>query len=63
MNWGGAAISNATWSGPKLCDLLTHLGWDEEKFPSVKHVWADGEFLFSPVSVRHERLGSILMRL
>ncbi|XP_063690651.1 sulfite oxidase-like [Bolinopsis microptera] len=42
MNWGGAAISNATWSGPKLCDLLNHLGWDEEKYPAVKHVWADG---------------------
>ena len=45
MNWGGAAISNATWSGPKLCDLLNHLGWDEDKYPAVKHVWADGSFI------------------
>ena len=48
MDWGGAAISNATWTGPKLCDVLEHLGWSEEKYPNVRHVCVDGRSTFEP---------------
>ena len=43
MDWGGAAISNATWTGPRLRDVLGHLGWKEADNPAAKHVWVDGK--------------------
>lgn len=39
--WGAAAISNAEWSGAKLCDVLKSQGIDL-KDPRVKHVQFEG---------------------
>ncbi|XP_074603734.1 sulfite oxidase-like [Brevipalpus obovatus] len=39
--WGGAAISNAQWSGARLCDVLRFLGIDLND-PRIKHVQFEG---------------------
>lgn len=26
LSWGAAAVGNAIWSGPKLCDILNQMG-------------------------------------
>uniref|UniRef100_A0A2P2I5P2 Sulfite oxidase n=1 Tax=Hirondellea gigas TaxID=1518452 RepID=A0A2P2I5P2_9CRUS len=41
LNWGAAAISNATWSGARLCDVLKQAGFDE-KNTTAKHVQFEG---------------------
>lgn len=35
LSWGAAAVGNAQWSGPKLCDILAHLN---VKSDEVRHV-------------------------
>ena len=36
LSWGPAAISNATWSGARLCDVLKACGLEEGT--TAKHV-------------------------
>ena len=48
MNWGGAAISNAVWEGPRLRDVLLSVGFSEDKYPNIKHVCIDGMYQSSP---------------
>ncbi len=40
LNWGTSAISNATWTGVKLADVLAAAGAKEEQ---VEHVHFQGE--------------------
>ncbi|XP_014248665.1 probable sulfite oxidase, mitochondrial [Cimex lectularius] len=40
LNWTHAAIGNATWSGPKLLDVLKSLGLDDN--PEAQHVQFEG---------------------
>ncbi|KAL1122967.1 hypothetical protein AAG570_003291 [Ranatra chinensis] len=40
LNWGHAAIGNATWTGVKLCDLLKHLGLKDDT--TALHVQFEG---------------------
>lgn len=37
LDWGQAAIGNATWSGTRLYDVLTSLGLKEDD-PRAKHI-------------------------
>ncbi|XP_046685969.1 sulfite oxidase, mitochondrial [Homalodisca vitripennis] len=41
LEWGSAAIGNATWSGARLYDVLTSLGLKEDD-PRVRHIQFDG---------------------
>lgn len=41
LSWGAAAISNATWSGARLCDVLRAAGVTEEN-TRAKHVQFEG---------------------
>lgn len=41
MDWGAAAIGNATWSGARLTDVLLYLGVNLND-PRVNHVIFDG---------------------
>lgn len=41
LNWGAAAISNATWSGARLSDVLKYAGLSESN-PTVKHIQFEG---------------------
>lgn len=38
LSWGSAAVGNAVWSGPKLCDILKSMGVesDEKRHVQVK---------------------------
>lgn len=31
LSWGTAAVGNAVWSGPKLCDILRGLGIESDE--------------------------------
>ena len=42
LNWNVGAISNATWTGVKLCDVLKSLGLSEKELEDVKHVQFEG---------------------
>lgn len=35
LSWGAAAVGNAVWSGPKLCDILKEMGIESDE---VRHV-------------------------
>lgn len=35
LSWGAAAVGNAEWSGPKLCDVLREMGIESDE---VRHV-------------------------
>lgn len=37
LNWGHAAIGNATWAGPRLCDVLQYIGVKDND-PSIQHI-------------------------
>ncbi len=41
LSWGEAAISNATWSGARLVDVLKYCGLDEKDI-RIKHVQFEG---------------------
>lgn len=41
LNWGHAAIGNATWSGPRLRDVLKYIGVNEED-PAIQHIQFEG---------------------
>ncbi|KAK3919403.1 Sulfite oxidase, mitochondrial [Frankliniella fusca] len=41
LNWGHAAVGNATWTGPRLSDVLRHIGVNEND-PSVQHIQFEG---------------------
>lgn len=41
LNWGHAAIGNATWSGPRLRDVLNYIGVKEED-PAIQHIQFEG---------------------
>ncbi|KAE8742914.1 hypothetical protein FOCC_FOCC011466 [Frankliniella occidentalis] len=41
LNWGHAAIGNATWSGPRLSDILRYIGVKEND-PSIQHIQFEG---------------------
>jgi len=41
MDWGGGAIGNAVWSGPRLRDVLVQAGYNEDTGGAL-HVVADG---------------------
>ena len=41
LSWGAAAISNATWTGVRLRDVLKASGFDENN-PDAKHVQFEG---------------------
>ena len=41
LNWGHAAIGNATWSGPRLRDVLQYLGITDDD-PKIQHVQFEG---------------------
>ncbi|CAL4120901.1 unnamed protein product, partial [Meganyctiphanes norvegica] len=41
LSWGQAAIGNATWSGARLCDVMKHLGYDENN-SKAQHVQFEG---------------------
>lgn len=38
LSWGPAAIGNATWSGPRLRDVLKLVGIDEKNEVSYNHI-------------------------
>ena len=40
LSWGASAISNATWTGVKLSDVLAYAGAKEEQ---VEHVHLQGK--------------------
>ncbi|XP_052425254.1 sulfite oxidase, mitochondrial isoform X2 [Carassius gibelio] len=42
LNWGIAAISNATWSGARLRDVLLYYGFGPEVAAKAKHVQFEG---------------------
>ena len=42
LSWGTSAISNATWTGVKLSDVLAYAGAKEEQ---VEHVHLQGKQL------------------
>ncbi|KAK2821423.1 hypothetical protein Q7C36_020766 [Tachysurus vachellii] len=42
LNWGIAAISNATWSGAYLRDVLYHYGFGPEVVAKARHVQFEG---------------------
>ncbi|XP_067287332.1 sulfite oxidase, mitochondrial [Pseudorasbora parva] len=42
LNWGIAAISNATWSGARLRDVLLHYGFGPEVAAKAQHVQFEG---------------------
>ncbi|MCJ8744448.1 hypothetical protein PDJAM_G00118830 [Pangasius djambal] len=42
LNWGIAAISNATWSGAYLRDVLYHYGFGPEVAAKARHVQFEG---------------------
>ncbi|XP_072521982.1 sulfite oxidase, mitochondrial isoform X2 [Salminus brasiliensis] len=42
LNWGVAAISNATWSGARLRDVLYHYGFGPEVAAKARHVQFEG---------------------
>ncbi|XP_022538148.2 sulfite oxidase, mitochondrial [Astyanax mexicanus] len=42
LNWGVAAISNATWSGASLRDVLCHYGFGPEVAAKAQHVQFEG---------------------
>ncbi|XP_030634591.1 sulfite oxidase, mitochondrial [Chanos chanos] len=42
LNWGIAAISNATWSGARLRDVLLYAGFGPEVAAQAKHVQFEG---------------------
>ncbi|XP_012696563.1 sulfite oxidase, mitochondrial [Clupea harengus] len=42
LNWGIAAISNATWSGARLRDVLLHAGFGPEVASKAQHVQFEG---------------------
>ena len=44
LSWGTSAISNATWTGVKLSDVLAYAGVKEEQ---VEHVHLQGTQLFT----------------
>ncbi len=44
LSWGSSAISNATWTGVKLADVLAASGIKEE---DVEHVIFQGKILYS----------------
>lgn len=31
LSWGSAAVGNAVWSGPKLCDVLKSMGVESDE--------------------------------
>lgn len=31
LSWGSAAVGNAIWSGPKLCDVLREMGVESDE--------------------------------
>lgn len=31
LSWGAAAVGNAIWSGPKLCDILKEMGIESDE--------------------------------
>lgn len=31
LSWGAAAVGNATWSGPRLCDILREMGVESDE--------------------------------
>lgn len=35
LSWGPAAVGNATWSGPRLCDILKEMGVESDE---TRHV-------------------------
>lgn len=35
LSWGAAAVGNAVWSGPKLCDILKNMGVESDE---LRHV-------------------------
>lgn len=35
LSWGAAAVGNAVWSGPKLCDILKEMGIESD---DTRHV-------------------------
>lgn len=37
LNWGHAVIGNATWSGPRLRDVLKYIGVNEDD-PAIQHI-------------------------
>lgn len=40
--WSQGAISNASWSGALLRDVLISKGFDLDKFPEIKHIQFEG---------------------
>ncbi|XP_028855337.1 sulfite oxidase, mitochondrial [Denticeps clupeoides] len=42
LNWGIAAISNATWSGARLRDILLYAGYGPEVATKAQHVQFEG---------------------
>ncbi|XP_073772157.1 sulfite oxidase, mitochondrial isoform X1 [Danio rerio] len=42
LNWGIAAISNATWSGASLREVLLHYGFTPEVAINAKHIQFEG---------------------
>lgn len=42
LNWGTRAISTATWTGARLCDVLAHAGFQPEHTPDASNVWFQG---------------------
>ncbi len=42
LNWEGGAISNAKWTGVRLCDVIKSLELTEKELEHVKHVQFEG---------------------
>ena len=42
LNWGAAAISNASWSGVRLRDVLLYAGLSDKE-QRVKHIQFEGD--------------------
>ena len=42
LNWGHAVIGNATWSGPRLRDVLQYVGVNDSD-PKIQHVQVSRE--------------------
>lgn len=41
LSWGAAAVGNAVWTGPKLCDVLKEMGVESNE---TQHVHVSGIF-------------------
>lgn len=48
LDWGIAAIGNASWSGAKLCDVLTSVGVKEEEWEHVHFEGLDKDLSGTP---------------